>query len=85
MINTTRALKVASSWVTVVYVVCYGGVALFPGIRSSFMQYALHTRLDTGENVMTLTTFVAGLIIWNVISVLATWLFVALTNYFKGQ
>ena len=83
MINTMRALKISASWVSVVYVVCYAGVALFPGIRPAFMEYALHTRLDTGENVMTVTTFVAGLVIWNVVAALATWLFVALTSYFK--
>lgn len=79
----SQALKVASSWISVVYVICFGGVALLPGIRPWFMEYALHTRADIGTDVMTLTTFVTGLIIWNVIAVLAVWLYVTLSNYFK--
>ncbi len=83
MINTNMALKVACSWISVVYVVCFGGVALLPGIRSWFMEYALHSQVNVGVNVMTLTTFITGLVIWNVIAVLAVWLYVALSNYFN--
>lgn len=82
MINTTQALKIVCSWISVVYIVCFGGVALLPGIRPWFMQYALHTQLDVGTNVMTLTTFITGLVIWNVIAALAVWLYAALNNYF---
>lgn len=74
----SHALKVASAWISVVYVVCFGGVALIPGIREWFMHYALHTHLSVGTNVMTVTTFVTGLIIWNVIAVLAVWLYAIL-------
>ena len=81
MINTTQALKIASLWISIVYVVCFGGVALVPGIRSWFMEYALHTRVDIGTNVMTLTTFITGLVIWNVVAMFAVWLYVALSNY----
>lgn len=84
MIDTTQALKVASSWVSIVYVICFGGVALVPDIRPWFMQYALHTQVDIGTNVMTLTTFVLGLIIWNIVAVFAVWLYVSLTNYFQN-
>ena len=82
MVNTSQALKIASTWTSVVYVVCFGGVALLPGIREIFMKYALHANIVTGENVLSLTTFVTGLIIWNVIAILAVWLYVALRNYF---
>ncbi|OHB08168.1 MAG: hypothetical protein A3G46_01795 [Candidatus Zambryskibacteria bacterium RIFCSPLOWO2_12_FULL_39_16] len=83
MTNNKRVLKVASSWISIVYVICFGGVALVPGIRSWFMGYALHTEVDIGTNVMTLTTFITGLVIWNVIAILAVWLYVTLTNYFN--
>ena len=83
MINTIRALKISVAWTSVVYTVCFLGVALFPGIRPGFMEYALHTRLDIGENVMTLTTFITGLVIWNVIAALAAILFAVLANYFR--
>ena len=83
MINMSRALKIASAWISVVYLVCFGSVALFPGIREGFMRYALHAEIELGSNVMTLTTFITGFIIWNVVAVLAVGLFVALNNYFN--
>lgn len=84
MINTNRLLKAAAAWISIVYAVCFFGVALFPGIRPGFMRYALHTRMELGENVMTLGTFVSGLIIWNVITLLAVWLFAAFYNHTKN-
>jgi len=84
MINTQRLLKVSAAWMSVVYVVCFGGVAFFPGIREAFMNYALHaTNVGLGENVMTLMTFITGLIIWDVIASAAAWLFAVLWNGIK--
>ncbi|OGZ03887.1 MAG: hypothetical protein A2648_00575 [Candidatus Lloydbacteria bacterium RIFCSPHIGHO2_01_FULL_41_20] len=83
MINTTKALRIGSAWISVVYVICFGGVALLPGIRPWFMKYALHTELDIGTNVMTLTTFITGFIIWNVVAVIAVWLYAVISNYFN--
>lgn len=80
MINTKHLLKVTVAWVSIVDVVCFVGVVLFPGIRSAFMYYGLHTTTSLGENVMTLTTFVSGLVIWNVIALLAVSLFAYLFN-----
>ncbi|HEY4513993.1 MAG TPA: DUF5676 family membrane protein [Candidatus Paceibacterota bacterium] len=82
---TAQLYKVAAAWISIVYVICFGGVALFPGIRGAFMQYALHTNVGTGENIMTVTTFISGLIIWNVMAILAVWLYIALRNYFIKQ
>ena len=48
------------------------------------MKYALHTNDTLGENVMTLTTFISGLVIWNVVAVLAVWLFITLFNRIKA-
>jgi hypothetical protein len=66
-----------------VYVVCFVGVALIPGVRPSFMQYALHMNISMGENVVTLATFISGLVIWNVIAFLGAWLFAFLHNKIK--
>lgn len=82
MIDKSNAIKVAASWISVVYIVCFGGVAFFPGIREAFMKYALHTDVTVGSDIMTLTTFIGGLIIWNVIAILAVWLYIALRDCF---
>ena len=66
MNNIKHLLTVTAAWTSIVYTVCYVGVWLFPGIREAFMLYALHTTTVLGENVMTLTTFISGLIVWNV-------------------
>lgn len=79
--NISHLLKVTIWWVSIVYVVCYAGVALFPGIRPTFMLYALHTTANMGENVLTVTTFISGLVIWNVIALLAVGLFARLYNH----
>lgn len=78
--NITHLLKVAVAWTSIVWTICYLGVALVPGIREGFMLYALHVNMTLGENVMTLTTFISGLIIWNIVALLAVWLFAYLYN-----
>jgi hypothetical protein len=52
-----RPLKVAMLWTTIVYIVCFGGVALVPGIRPWFMHYASHTNANIGDSVTTVGTF----------------------------
>ncbi len=84
MVDTKLLLKVTTAWVSIVYAICFGGVALVPGIREWFMQYALHAaNVGFGENMMTLGTFISGLILWNIAAVLAVWLFAYLWNAFK--
>lgn len=80
MTNTKHLQKVTAAWISIVYIVCFAGVALFPGIRSAFMLYGLHTTTNLGENVMTLTTFISGLVLWNVVALVAVGLFVYLFN-----
>lgn len=80
MIHTKHLQKVTVAWVSIVWTVCYLGVLVFPDIRSSFALYALHMTADFGADVMTLTTFVSGLVIWNAIALLAVSLFAALFN-----
>ena len=81
--NLRHLLVIVAAWVSIVYVVCFGGVALFPSLRELFLQYALHTNTVIGGNVITLSTFIAGLIVWNVIASLAISLFVVLFNKIK--
>ena len=70
MINTKHVLKVVAAWVTIVYIICFGSVALIPSVRPWFKHYALHMNISMGENIVTLTTFISGLVIWNAIGFL---------------
>jgi len=84
MINTEHLLKVGAVWISIVYTICFAGVAAMPGIRPGFMMYGLHMgRFDLGQNVLSFWTFVSGLIIWNVVTLLAVWLFAYLFNKIK--
>ena len=83
MINTKHLLKVTAVWISILYIVCFGGVALVPGIRPWFMQHALHMNASLGENVITFRTFISGLLIWNAVALLALWLFAFLFNKIK--
>jgi len=85
MIDTRHLLKVVAAWVTLVYIICFGSVALMPGVRSWFMYYALHMNVSMGENVITFATLISGLLIWNVIGVLGAWLFAFLHKNIKRQ
>lgn len=42
MINTAHLLKVMVVWITIVWVVCFGGVALIPGVVPWFWRCASH-------------------------------------------
>ena len=85
MINTQRLLKVSVVWTSIVYIVCFVGVAVFAPIRSGFLMYALHMRTsgDGFESVLSFSTFLSGLVIWNIIAFLGVWLFAALWNRMK--
>jgi len=83
MININHLLKVTAAWISIVYVVCFAGIAMFPGIRPGFMMYGLHMNINMGQNIITFGTFLSGLVIWNVIALLAIWLFAWLFNIMK--
>jgi len=83
MMNTSHLIKVSVAWISILYVVCFVGVALFPSLRQQVMLYALHTDVSIGQNVMTLATFVVGLMIWNILAALITGLFAVLFNNIK--
>lgn len=81
MIDIKHLLKVTSAWISIVYSICFAGVGLIPNVGPGFMMYGLHTgSFDMGQNVLTLGTFLSGLIIWNIVALLAVWLFAALFN-----
>lgn len=84
MINTKHLLKVTSAWTSIVYIVCLAGVALFPTSREMFMRYALHSDVALGQSVITITIFISGLIIWNIVAFLAVGLFALLFNKIKN-
>jgi hypothetical protein len=83
MVNTQPLLKVTAAWISIVYVICFAGVGMFPGMRPGFMRYGLHMGLDMGRNILTFGTFLSGIVIWNIIALLAVWLFAALYNDIK--
>ena len=83
MINIKHLLKVTVAWTSIVYVICFVGVAMFAGIRPGFMTYALHMDVGAVSNVSTFSTFISGLVIWNIVAVLGVWLFALLFNGIK--
>jgi len=83
MINTTHLLKVTALWISAVYVICFLGVLLFPDIRPDFLLYALHMKTSLGENVMTISTFISGIIIWNIAALFGVGLFAFIFNTVK--
>ena len=80
MINTRHLVIVGIAWISILYVVCFGAVAVYPEIRSLFMKYALHVELDLGAAVITPLTFVAGFVLWNIATALTLGLFAVLFN-----
>lgn len=83
MINSKHLIKVASAWVSVVYVVCFTGVAIYPPIRELFMRFSLHTNVSFQSDFFSFGYFISGLIIWNIMTILAVWLFAVLFNKTK--
>lgn len=83
MINVNHLVKVGVVWMSILYVVCFVGVALFPSIRSQFMLYALHDSIDVGQSVITIGTFISGLVIWDIVTAIGVWLFAVLFNNIK--
>lgn len=84
MINTRHLVLVSMAWVSILYVVCFAAVAVYPQIRTLFMKYAFHVELDLGAAIMTPLTFVTGLILWNIAAALALALFAVLFNRIKA-
>jgi len=83
MTNIKHLLKVVSAWVSIVYVICYAGVAIYPPIRGLFMKYSLHADVAFKSDFFSFGYFIGGLIIWNIVAIAGVWLFAALFNEIK--
>lgn len=80
MIDTKHLIKISSAWISIVYVICYAGVAIYPPIRDLFMKYSLHADVSFKSDFFSFGYFISGLIIWNIVAVAGVWLFAALFN-----
>lgn len=83
MINTKHLLKVTSAWISIFYVICYAGVAIYPPIRDLTLKYALHAKVPIESGPFNLGIFIAGLIIWNIAALINVGLFAYLFNAMK--
>jgi hypothetical protein len=83
MINIKHLLKVSSIWISVVYTICYAGVALYPASRNLFMKYSLHSDVSFRSDFFGIGYFISGLVIWNIVVILGAWLFAILFNKIK--
>jgi hypothetical protein len=83
MINTKHLLRATAAWTSIVYAICYAGVAIYPPIRGLFMRYSLHAEVSLSSNYLGFGYFISGLIIWNIVAALGVWLFAVLFNKIK--
>lgn len=83
MINTKHLVKVISAWISVVYAICYAGVAVYPPIRELFMRYSLHADVSFKSDFFSFGYFISGLAIWNIVAVICAWLFAVMFNKIK--
>jgi len=84
MINVKHLLTVTAAWTSIAYTVCYVAVWLFPGVRDLFLTMALHAQVPLTSGPFTLGSFVAGLVVWNVVAAAGVWLFAYLWNTIKS-
>jgi hypothetical protein len=83
MIDTARLVRASMAWISILYIVCFDTVVLYPQVRPLFARYALHIEVSIGENVITLTTFIIGLVLWNFVALLCVGRFAVLFNKIK--
>lgn len=83
MIDIRHLLKVTLAWTSIVYTICYAGVATYPSSRMLFMRYSMHADVSFVSNYFGTGYFIWGLIIWNVIAIAGVGLFAYLFNAIK--
>ncbi len=83
MIDTKHLIKVVSAWMSVVYAVCYAGVAIYPPVRDLFMKYSLHADVSFKSDFFGFGYFISGLVIWNIVAITGAWLFAFIFNKIK--
>ncbi len=82
--NTFRAVKIGLAWINITYILCYVLFGLLPVVRPSALPYILHLNVGPVENIFTLSNFIVGLILWNVIVGVGIWLVGFLANHIKN-
>lgn len=83
MINTKHLIKVASVWISIMYIICYMGVAVYPQSRTLFMKYSLHYDAVFQSSFFSFGYFISGLLIWNIVIIAGAWLFAFIFNKIK--
>ena len=83
MINIKHLLKVSSVWISIIYTICYTGVAVYPPVRGMFMKYSLHATVGLSSDYFGIGYFISGLIVWNVVVLFSVGFFAYLFNTFK--
>lgn len=51
-LNIRHLSKTIAAWTSIVYAVCYAGVAIYPPIRTLFMWYALHANVSFASDYL---------------------------------
>lgn len=82
--HTYRAVKIGLAWITITYVSCYILWGLLPAVRPSILPYVLHLTVGPVETIFTMSNFIVGLIIWNIIVGAGVWLVGLLASYIKN-
>jgi len=62
MINIKHLLKVTSVWISIVYVICYAGVAIWSPVRMMTMRYTMHADVNFTSNYFGFWDFIFGLL-----------------------
>jgi hypothetical protein len=82
--NTERALKIGVAWTSVVWTVCYLLLGLIPGLGLALLPYLFHLNVGAVENIFTVSNFVGGLVLWNIIVAAGIALAGALSNVIRS-
>ncbi len=82
--TTARALKIGVAWTTIVWTVCYLALGLIPGLAPALLPYLFHLDMGPVANIFTISNFIGGLILWNLIVAAGIALAGVLSSYIKS-
>ncbi|HEV2387060.1 MAG TPA: DUF5676 family membrane protein [Candidatus Acidoferrales bacterium] len=86
MSDIKRSVAIGALWITIVWAVCFSAVALFPSLTTRSIEVALHMQVNSPlQNTLTVRSFIAGLIWWNVTAFFGVGLFKLLDASIKAQ
>jgi hypothetical protein len=80
--STTRAVKIGLAWISIAWTICYLAFGLIPGLGPTAMPYILHMNVPM-ENIFTISNFIIGLIVWNIVVAAGVALAALLSQYIK--